>query len=218
MATMAEKEITLGDHTVHVNPEDLDRSQDGKVDVAGRYLAQIALRGDQATLLAPYTPQDEAKVRRKADFIIVPLLLVALMMGSVDKNALGTAAVLGLRTDLGLVGQQYACECLASYTRQKEADMMARVWITHILWVFGVAVSGPVLDAAISSRQGRGDQRHYLGWVDIKGSSQTAHPNSGLISLCIAATSNFAGLAFCRFVLGIFEALTFPVSIPYILI
>ena len=29
-------------------------------------------------------------------------------MGAVDKVALGTAAILGIRTDLGLVGQEYS--------------------------------------------------------------------------------------------------------------
>lgn len=31
-----------------------------------------------------------------------------LMMGAVDKVCIGTAAVLGMRKDLGLVGQQYS--------------------------------------------------------------------------------------------------------------
>lgn len=31
-------------------------------------------------------------------------------MGAVDKNALSTAAVLGLRTDLKLSGTEYSCE------------------------------------------------------------------------------------------------------------
>ena len=35
----------------------------------------------------------------------------------------------------------------------------------------------------------------------------------GVIVACIAATQNFGGLAACRFILGMFEALTFPVSI-----
>jgi len=32
----------------------------------------------------------------------------------------------------------------------------------------------------------------------------------GIISMCIAGCSNFAGLASCRFLLGFFESLTFP--------
>jgi len=31
-------------------------------------------------------------------------------MGAVDKVALGTAGVLNIRQDLGLVGQQFSCE------------------------------------------------------------------------------------------------------------
>ncbi|XAO27707.1 hypothetical protein I312_106567 [Cryptococcus bacillisporus CA1280] len=78
------------------------------LDVAGRFLGEIALKENAAELLAPCTDKEAKQVRRKADCIILPLLMLALMMGAVDKNALSTAAVLGLRTDLKLSGTEYS--------------------------------------------------------------------------------------------------------------
>ncbi|OCF41965.1 hypothetical protein I317_04267 [Kwoniella heveanensis CBS 569] len=151
--------------------------REAQMDVAGLFLANVAKRGDAADLLAPYNPQEEKAVIRKADMIIVPLLLVALMMGAVDKNALSTAAVLGLRADLNLVGQQYS-------------------WAGSLIF-FGSLVS---LFPALFAMQRFPAGKVVSGCVIIW----------GVVSLCIAACENFAGLAVCRFVLGLFEALTFP--------
>ena len=51
------------------------------LDVAGRYLAEIALRDDAAQLLAAWSPQEEKRMVRRADLVIVPLLLVGIMVG-----------------------------------------------------------------------------------------------------------------------------------------
>ncbi|GAA6038691.1 hypothetical protein JCM8097_002348 [Rhodosporidiobolus ruineniae] len=77
-----------------------------KDDVAGSFLAGIAARPDAAELLAPWTKADEKRILRwKIDPIILTLMT---MMGAVDKVCIGTAAVLGMREDLGLVAQQYS--------------------------------------------------------------------------------------------------------------
>jgi hypothetical protein len=54
-------------------------ARDDDLDVAGKYLAEILLRPDATELLAESTPEEERTVVRKADMIIIPLLLVALM-------------------------------------------------------------------------------------------------------------------------------------------
>ncbi|KAK4688189.1 MFS transporter, ACS family, allantoate permease, partial [Tremellales sp. Uapishka_1] len=106
---MSEKELNLrradieevGDSKVH----EVDTKRD---DVAATFLASIAEHPDADSLLAEPTPQEEKKLLRKIDLIIMTLLQFALMMGAVDKVSIGTAAVLGFRTDAHLVGQQYA--------------------------------------------------------------------------------------------------------------
>ena len=47
-------------------------------DVAGRFIASIAERPDGAELLAPWTEEEEKKVLRKADMIVLPLMAFAL--------------------------------------------------------------------------------------------------------------------------------------------
>lgn len=60
--------------------EVLDSAQtDIQLDVGGQYLAKIAQLPDAADLLAPWTPEEEKAVRRKADLIVVPLLTGALV-------------------------------------------------------------------------------------------------------------------------------------------
>jgi ACS family allantoate permease-like MFS transporter len=81
----------------------------------------IVARDDADELLAPPSLKETKALLRKADLIIVTLLQFALswslhciqnadhtVMGSVDKVAIGSAAVLGMRKDAKLVGQEYA--------------------------------------------------------------------------------------------------------------
>jgi ACS family allantoate permease-like MFS transporter len=73
----------------------------------------------------PQTPREEKKMMRKLDFIMIPMvclqflemelqllsfmqLFLTATLGAVDKVALGTAALYGLREDNNLVGQQYS--------------------------------------------------------------------------------------------------------------
>ncbi|KAM0418805.1 hypothetical protein ACHAPT_012246 [Fusarium lateritium] len=56
----------------------------------------------------PLTVEEEKKVLRKADWILLPMLFLVATLGAIDKVALGTAALYGLREDNDLVGQQYS--------------------------------------------------------------------------------------------------------------
>ncbi|KAL7006707.1 hypothetical protein EMMF5_003593 [Cystobasidiomycetes sp. EMM_F5] len=78
-----------------------------KDDSVAKFLAEVATTNPE--LLADWTPAEERKIlRRKIDPIVITLSQFALMMGAVDKVCIGTAATLGMRVDLGLVGQQYS--------------------------------------------------------------------------------------------------------------
>ncbi|KAL2847507.1 fungal-specific transcription factor domain-containing protein [Aspergillus pseudoustus] len=56
----------------------------------------------------PLSPEEERKMIRKMDWILLPMLFLTATLGAVDKVALSTAAIYGLKTDLHLVGQQYS--------------------------------------------------------------------------------------------------------------
>ncbi|KAL7411516.1 CNF01220-like protein [Mrakia frigida] len=55
------------------------------------------------------TPEEEfTRIRKKADWILLPLLCCTYGLQFVDKNALSSGIIFGLKTDTHLVGQQYA--------------------------------------------------------------------------------------------------------------
>lgn len=57
-----------------------------------------------------YTAAQYAKVLRRADWILLPLMWIVSGTQYADKVSVSTQATFGLRTDTGLVGQQYSCE------------------------------------------------------------------------------------------------------------
>ncbi|PVH79121.1 MFS general substrate transporter [Cadophora sp. DSE1049] len=57
---------------------------------------------------AELTPEAEKRLKRKIDWFMIPMLFLVATLGAVDKVALGTSALYGLRTDNHLVGQQYS--------------------------------------------------------------------------------------------------------------
>jgi hypothetical protein len=53
-------------------------------------------------------PKAEAKVLRKCDMFLVPLLTLAFLSAYLDRNNIGNAATAGLKEDLGMSAQQFA--------------------------------------------------------------------------------------------------------------
>ncbi|KAL3464723.1 major facilitator superfamily domain-containing protein [Aspergillus heterothallicus] len=51
---------------------------------------------------------ESRRVLLKIDLVVMPLIVVAMTLAFLDKNALAYAAIFGLRTDTHLVGQQYS--------------------------------------------------------------------------------------------------------------
>ncbi|PGH12278.1 hypothetical protein AJ80_06792 [Polytolypa hystricis UAMH7299] len=82
-------------------PERSGGEREVHVDEAAIYLAST-------NRYLPLTPEAEQKLVRKLDWILIPMLFLTATLGAVDKVALGTAALYGLREDLHLEGQQYA--------------------------------------------------------------------------------------------------------------
>ncbi|CAI6336261.1 unnamed protein product [Periconia digitata] len=74
---------------------------DSQIDKAAKFL-------NETQEYPPLTPEQEKKLIRKVDWIMIPILFITATLGAVDKVALGTAAIYGLRTDTNLVGQQYS--------------------------------------------------------------------------------------------------------------
>ncbi|EEH34956.2 hypothetical protein PAAG_06003 [Paracoccidioides lutzii Pb01] len=65
-----------------------------------KFLDQAAIYLRHAGDYPPLTSDAERKLVRKIDWIVVPMLFLTATLGAVDKVALGTAALYGLREDL----------------------------------------------------------------------------------------------------------------------
>ena len=56
----------------------------------------------------PITPEEDARVKRKVDLMILPYLAVCYAFFYIDKTTLSYAAIFGIREDLNLQGTQYS--------------------------------------------------------------------------------------------------------------
>jgi ACS family allantoate permease-like MFS transporter len=63
---------------------------------------------ESATPPAAFTPEEEKRVRRKADFVLLPMFCAIYALGFLDKTALTYASVMGIRTAAKLTTNQYA--------------------------------------------------------------------------------------------------------------
>lgn len=56
----------------------------------------------------PLSPEEEQRMIRKTDWILLPMLFLTASLGAVDKVAISTAAIYGLKRDLHLAGQEFS--------------------------------------------------------------------------------------------------------------
>ncbi|KAK2741384.1 hypothetical protein FQN57_005669 [Myotisia sp. PD_48] len=88
-------------------PNGPDRSV-ARIQAEGHTVDEAALYLCHAVEYPALTAEAERTLVRKIDRIMLPMLLLTATLGAVDKVALGTAVLYGLREDLGMKGQQYA--------------------------------------------------------------------------------------------------------------
>ncbi|KAL3434166.1 fungal-specific transcription factor domain-containing protein [Aspergillus tetrazonus] len=94
---MADLAKTLAVETPEAEKQDVSTA----MDEAAQYLAHS--RGFE-----PLSREEEKQMIRKMDWILLPMLFMTATLGAVDKVAISTAAIYGLKDDLHLVGQQYS--------------------------------------------------------------------------------------------------------------
>lgn len=78
------------------------KDADGR-DIAARFLAKNA-SGQRITV----TPEDSARVLRRIDTVILPIMLTVYFLQGLDKATLAYSSVFGLLDDTKLVGDQYS--------------------------------------------------------------------------------------------------------------
>ncbi|RDI85775.1 FACT complex subunit [Venturia inaequalis] len=62
----------------------------------------------QSTAVASYTPEEEKRVVRKIDRVVLPLMCLVFFFQYLDKQSLSYASVFGLITDLNMTSSQYS--------------------------------------------------------------------------------------------------------------
>lgn len=72
------------------------------LDLAAMFIA------DRQDKYPPMTEEDEKKILKKIDYILVPSLLFLATLGAVDKVSMSTAAIYGFRTDNHLTTPEYS--------------------------------------------------------------------------------------------------------------
>jgi hypothetical protein len=107
------------------------KKQDG--DVA------LALFANADDLHIPVDPEEEKKLIRKIDLLILPLIAVCYSFFYIDKTTLSYAAIFGIREDLNLHGTQYSW--LSSKWRkafQKDAALtpLGLFYFGFLAWAF----------------------------------------------------------------------------------
>ncbi|KAF9766018.1 hypothetical protein IL306_001610 [Fusarium sp. DS 682] len=103
MTSPVEKEVTSAEA---VSASLVEAGDALKIDAKNTDVAAVYLSA--AENYEPLSAAEEAKMKRKMDWILLPMLFLVATLGAIDKVALGTAALYGLQTDNHLVGQQYS--------------------------------------------------------------------------------------------------------------
>ncbi|TEA15037.1 MFS transporter prlL [Colletotrichum sidae] len=117
----------------------------------------------------PVTPEEIRKVRRKIDMRLPPFLLVLYMFTWLDRGALGNAALMGIREDLGFSSRQFSLAVSMFFVGTAVADLFTNIGMRYIrpslylasaMIIWGVFAA---LQAVAGSPEGMYAIRLFLG-------------------------------------------------------
>lgn len=119
----------------------LESSEGSKLDKTGQH--EIVNRMNN--LEPPVTAEEEKAVRRKIDMRLPPFLLVLYMFTWLDRGALGNAALMGIREDLGFSSSQFSLAVSMFFVGTAIADLFTNVGMRYIrpsYYLAGAMVGG----------------------------------------------------------------------------
>ncbi|GKT62572.1 MFS general substrate transporter [Colletotrichum tofieldiae] len=117
----------------------------------------------------PVTPEEVNKVRRKIDRRLPPFLLILYMFTWLDRGALGNAALMGIREDLGFSSRQFSLAVSMFFVGTAIADLFTNIGMRYIrpslylataMIIWGVFAA---LQAVAGSPEGMYAIRFFLG-------------------------------------------------------
>ncbi|KAJ5578610.1 uncharacterized protein N7459_007574 [Penicillium hispanicum] len=149
-----------------------DTKTDLKVDVEDCDDALQALENDQSQLGIPLSSEDDRRILRKIDLCLIPLLFFSYLFQYLDKQAMNYSAILGLRTDMHLVGQDYSWATSLFYFGYLSASgavamLIIRLPIGRFMSVgMGLWAAILLLTVLCKSASGLWAARFFLGFVE----------------------------------------------------
>ncbi|EPE05156.1 allantoate permease [Ophiostoma piceae UAMH 11346] len=126
-------------------PESLlspDKEKNGhRLDAAAELLRKVGA-GDGTDGAFVVTPEDNARILRKIDLVILPIILVVYFLQCLDKATLSYASVFGLIKDTHLVGKQYSWLGSIVYLAQLAAQPL-------VAWLLVTVPVGKFISTAV---------------------------------------------------------------------
>ncbi|KAF5250799.1 hypothetical protein FANTH_4071 [Fusarium anthophilum] len=133
------------------------------------------------------SPEDDLRIRRTLDRWLLPVMALSYAFQYLDKSALASTAILGLRTDLKLTGNEYS-------------------WASSIYYFGYLIASYPAGLMMVKWKVGKSITLSILIWGAVLMVTATCHNAAGLL-----ATRFFLGVAECAIAPG----LTIMISMFY---
>lgn len=100
----------------------------------------------------PVTSAEEKAVRRKIDMRLPPFLLVLYMFTWLDRGALGNAALMGIREDLGFSSTQFSLAVSMFFVGTAIADLFTNIGLRYVrpsYYLAGAMVSSEAQDSTL---------------------------------------------------------------------
>ncbi|CAI7593544.1 unnamed protein product [Penicillium crustosum] len=131
-----------------------------------------ALENYQSQLGTPLSPEDDRRILRRIDICLIPVLFLSYLLQYLDKQAMGYSAILGLRTDMHLVGQDYSWASSLFYFGYMVASGIVALLIIRLpvgrfmSAAMGVWAAILMLTVLCKNANGLWAARFFLGFVE----------------------------------------------------
>ncbi|KAM5352614.1 hypothetical protein ACJ41O_005336 [Fusarium nematophilum] len=133
---------------------------------------KLSTQNDELAVFEDIDPEEERKLVRKLDRVIMPLMALVYFFQYLDKGSINYAAVFGLKTDLGLTGEEFSWVVSLFYLGQLASEypaayVLGRFHIT--LFVGATIVAWGGVEMAIGATRdfhGLAAARFFLGFAE----------------------------------------------------
>lgn len=142
-------------------PHLINRHQGHRVDAAAELLRKTQEVSGGGRIVID--PDDDRRVLRKIDLVILPIMLTVYFLQALDKATLAYASVFGLITDTNLVGQQYS-------------------WLGSIVYVAQLVAQPPIAWFLVKMRIGKVTSAMVLAWGIVLSCMTAANNFGGLMA------------------------------------